>query len=65
MANIDGISIEKNTKLKVLENGWWKGLTVEDECLVTEVFQHHLVLSFGAREYNVPLTMLDDFEVVS
>jgi hypothetical protein len=57
--------IENATKLKVVENGWWDGLTVDDECLVTAVYKHHVVLSFGSREYKVYATMLEDFEVVS
>lgn len=57
--------IENVTKLKVLENDWWDGLTVDDECLVTAVDKHHVVLSFGEREYKVYATMLGDFEVVS
>ncbi|WP_338923979.1 hypothetical protein V0M98_37835 (plasmid) [Pseudomonas silesiensis] len=55
--------IENVTKLKVLENDWWDGLTVDDECLVTAVEKHHVVLSFGAREYKVYETMLEDFEL--
>lgn len=65
MAKIETCTIEKGTKLKVRENGWWEGLTVDNVCLVAAVFEHHVVLSFGVLEHKVHLTMLEDFEVVA
>lgn len=59
------MGINLNSKLVVVANGWWEGLTVDDECSVLEVREHSVLITNGTVILNIWNTMLGDFDITN
>lgn len=59
------MEITLESKLVVEENGWWEGITVDDECSVLEIKDHSVLITNGTVRLEIPKTMLGDFSITN
>ena len=59
------MDIDEKTKISVLEDDWWEGLSTTDICSVVEIKEHSVLITNGIVRREIPNTMLGDFMVVS
>lgn len=58
------MNIDKNSKLKVMADDWWEGLSTSDICYVVELKEHSVLITNGIVKREIPRTMLpEDFEL--
>lgn len=59
------MNIDKNSKLKVIADDWWEGLSPSDICSVVEIKEHSILITNGVVNREIPRTMLpEDFEII-
>ena len=59
------MDIDEKTKISVLEDDWWEGLSTTDTCSVVKIKEHSVLITNGIVRREIPKTMLGDFMVVS